>query len=239
MKWNEKLRQLIPLDEYKRVLNSDFCELEYDFLCFEEVYGTLSEIIPKDKTIIDLGCYAALQSYFFKDHQGYIGIDEVPMESSYPKPEHDRLWYARNGEELPDYYKDENLFVPRAACPNATYVVSKIQDYLTSRTEEEKKWLQQNGFAIMSYVDDREAWDLAKRYFPNIAGYYPSDYYGRNILRLGDFTCSFKPYDKTYMENLTAYLNLEALSQTKTQNHIRENISDKDKPLWEEYEFER
>lgn len=185
--WTEKLRKLIPEEEMQKVLESPFCEVDNDYLGFTEVYGNLAEIIPKDKVILDLGCYAGLQGYFFRDHKGYIGIDECPMESKYPKPEHQPFWYVSKNMPVPDscqYYNSlENFFVPRANCPNSTYVVSKIQDYIKGLTEDELKWINGNCFAIMSFVPDKEAFDMAKAVFDNFAWYYGDNLYGQDKIR--------------------------------------------------------
>lgn len=51
-----------------------------DFLCFDEFYFHLSKIIPKGRTIIDLGCCYAFQSWYFRDHKRYIGVDLLDPE---------------------------------------------------------------------------------------------------------------------------------------------------------------
>lgn len=73
--YTEELRARIPQDEYRAVIGQEFCELSYDFLGFVDIYKHLSKIIPKDKIVIDFGCYLAAQSYFFTEHKGYIGVD--------------------------------------------------------------------------------------------------------------------------------------------------------------------
>ena len=77
--YTEELQARIPQDEYRAVIGQEFCELSYDFLCFVDIYKHLSKIIPKDKIVIDFGCYLAAQSYFFTEHKGYIGVDVVDM----------------------------------------------------------------------------------------------------------------------------------------------------------------
>lgn len=79
------LYPLIPSNEYKAVMAQDMCELEYDFLGFIDVYKPLSELIPKEKVVIDFGCYLAAQSYYFAEHKGYIGVDVVAMQRFTPR----------------------------------------------------------------------------------------------------------------------------------------------------------
>lgn len=79
-----ELKTLIPQDEAIKLMAQDYCELESDFLGFVDVYKPLSEIIPKHMTIIDFGCYMAAQSYFFKDHCKYIGVDICELKRFQP-----------------------------------------------------------------------------------------------------------------------------------------------------------
>lgn len=67
--------------EVNRLFSYEKCELEYDFIAFLDSYADLKEIVPKDYTIIDLGCYQALQGHLFRDYAGYIGVDmSIPIE---------------------------------------------------------------------------------------------------------------------------------------------------------------
>jgi len=80
----KELRLLIPPEEYRAVLSQEYCELEFDFLGFVDIYKSLSEIIPKSAAVIDFGCYLAAQSYFFQAHKRYIGVDVVDMQRFTP-----------------------------------------------------------------------------------------------------------------------------------------------------------
>ena len=80
-----ELHALIPKQEYQDILSQDMCELEPDFLGFVDVYKSLSELIPKHYIIIDFGCYLAAQSYFFSEHERYIGVDVVDMRRFTPQ----------------------------------------------------------------------------------------------------------------------------------------------------------
>lgn len=51
------------------------CELEYDYLGFLENYYDLEDKIPKNFTIIDVGCYLGVQAEYFKNHKKYIGLE--------------------------------------------------------------------------------------------------------------------------------------------------------------------
>ena len=79
-----QLFKMIP----KNLLNELFenshasAELDYTFLCFEDIYLKALEVITSDTVVIDLGCAYATQSWFFKDCKKYIGIDCAGDEKS-------------------------------------------------------------------------------------------------------------------------------------------------------------
>ena len=71
----------IPKELMNKVFEYDKCEFAIDFLGFAEYYKALATIIPKGKTIIDFGCNQAVQSWYFREHKRYIGIDwAIPTE---------------------------------------------------------------------------------------------------------------------------------------------------------------
>lgn len=75
-----ELLNMIPHEEYNRIMAQENCELDNTFMGFVDIYKCLSEIIPKDKLVIDFGCYLAAQSYFFSEHVKYIGVDICELE---------------------------------------------------------------------------------------------------------------------------------------------------------------
>lgn len=73
-----ELFNIIPNEEINRIFNNSqtaSAEMDYSFMGFEDVYKSVTMFVPKGKTIIDLGCAYAPQSYYFKDYRGYIGVD--------------------------------------------------------------------------------------------------------------------------------------------------------------------
>jgi hypothetical protein len=73
-----RLCRLYP-DEINRLFAYEYCELESGFLGFLHVYAELN--IPKDFTVIDLGCCQSVQASYFGEHAAYIGVDiGVPAE---------------------------------------------------------------------------------------------------------------------------------------------------------------
>ncbi|MBR6444014.1 MAG: hypothetical protein IKS63_01130, partial [Firmicutes bacterium] len=71
----KSLRAKIPDAQYIKVMYQPYCELNPDFLGFIQQYEIVSEFLPHDWTVIDLGCNAAAQSFFFEEHKGYTGVD--------------------------------------------------------------------------------------------------------------------------------------------------------------------
>lgn len=72
-----ELYRLIPKEKIDRIFSESktaSAELDYTFLCFEDVYKAVTLFVPKNKVVIDLGCAYAFQSWYFKDYWGYIGI---------------------------------------------------------------------------------------------------------------------------------------------------------------------
>jgi len=72
-----ELYQLIPRDKLNHLFEHSTAgaELDYTFLCFEEIYKSVTTFVPKSFTIIDLGCAYATQSWYFRDYKRYIGVD--------------------------------------------------------------------------------------------------------------------------------------------------------------------
>lgn len=85
----DELLSLIPQEEKEIVFSQTMCEYDREFLGFIDEYKPLSEAVPKDKIIIDFGCYLAAQAYFFGEHRKYIGVDvETMRRFTPPNAEH-------------------------------------------------------------------------------------------------------------------------------------------------------
>lgn len=75
---NCELFNIIPRKKLDYVFKkSSTCGAECDssFLGFENIYRAVKSIVPEYKVIIDLGCCYAFQSWYFRDHKKYIGVD--------------------------------------------------------------------------------------------------------------------------------------------------------------------
>lgn len=106
------LFQKVPREKLEELFkNSDAsAELDYDFLGFEDIYREVLGIVPKDCVVLDLGCSYTVQSWYFKDHAAYIGVD-----------------YGTSHKEKPTY--KDNLAGVLQTC-NSTFYFQSIQSFV-------------------------------------------------------------------------------------------------------------
>ena len=64
------------------IIQENIGDIDFDFIGFLEQYESLSKLIPKDWTIVDLGCANGFQSLYFQKHKKYIGVD-IDTETKY------------------------------------------------------------------------------------------------------------------------------------------------------------
>ena len=119
-------------------------ELEPCFLGFTSVYRHLSMIIPLHWTVLDIGCNAAIQSYYFRYHKRYIGIDiSHPIEHRFSIGRSEHVFM--DGKE----YIDK---------------IFKTLDFLDNI---------QPLFVISNYVPDMELNELIRKKFDDCYVFYP------------------------------------------------------------------
>lgn len=53
---------------------------EYDFVGYMNLYKMVSDVVDQRAIIVDIGCYLAPQCYLFKNHLGYIGVDDCQLK---------------------------------------------------------------------------------------------------------------------------------------------------------------
>lgn len=73
--WNTLNTNPTYKHQLKHILQTKLCDISPEFLGFINAYYHLSQIIPKNRTIYDLGCAYAPQAIYFTNHTAYIGID--------------------------------------------------------------------------------------------------------------------------------------------------------------------
>lgn len=65
-----------------RVFSYEECDIDFEFIGFLHSYKDLSERLPKDFTIIDIGAAYAMQSEYFKDFKNYIAVEPSNPEEA-------------------------------------------------------------------------------------------------------------------------------------------------------------
>lgn len=82
--------------------NGASAELDFTFLGFEDIYKDVLNFAPKDKMIIDLGCGYAAQSYYFREHEKYIGVDACGNSDTVIHTENSEFYFM----SIQDFIKD-------------------------------------------------------------------------------------------------------------------------------------
>lgn len=72
---SQYLYEMIPKEEWERVERD--AEIYPDFCCFADTYYHLSQVIPKDYTVIDFGAAYNAQAYFFTKHKKFIAVNPI------------------------------------------------------------------------------------------------------------------------------------------------------------------
>jgi hypothetical protein len=142
------LKETVP-DQLKQVLKDADPDISGEFLCFCDIYAALSEIIPLHYTIVDLGCAYAPQSYYFRRHKTYIGVD---------------LDWSKGNISRPN---------ARFLFPNAHHYLMPIIEFIETYGKE---FDLDTTFAICNYVpswygDNRKA---VREFFTNVYTFYPA-----------------------------------------------------------------
>lgn len=166
--WEEKLTSSLLAkisaeypQEYQRFWErlkhpDSIIDIDQSFVGFIDIYFFLSQIIPKDRVVFDVGCAYAFQSYYFRDHLLYVGIDGGNPE--------DRL-------KLPG---TEHTF----ECVHCISDLIKIRDKFTPKDAA--------SFAICSYVPGANVNKLTQSVFDDCFTYYPrNDSASKELAKLG------------------------------------------------------
>jgi hypothetical protein len=61
--------------QLRRILEEGGGDIDGTFVGFTATYRHLAALIPLHFTVVDLGCAYAAQSYYFRRHRKYIGVD--------------------------------------------------------------------------------------------------------------------------------------------------------------------
>jgi hypothetical protein len=140
---------LIPKDDKERVMRSD-ASAEIDannHMCGGATYYNLSKMIPKDWTVIDIGCAYNPQSYLFQNHARHIAVEPEWLDSDFCF-EH---FKAQNTELL---FMTGQAFIKKEL-PKLNLDLSKT-------------------FCILNFVPSDEVNVLVRQSFRNLYVFYPA-----------------------------------------------------------------
>lgn len=89
-----------------RILEEGDGDIEPSFMGFFDAYYALSMVVPKGRTVYDLGCSHGAQAFFFRDHKGYVGVDCNNVNRRYQQTNVQHIqadlyeWIKRPGEPV-------------------------------------------------------------------------------------------------------------------------------------------
>lgn len=128
---NKYLYNIIPIAEWERV--SKEAEIYPEFSCFADTYYHLSQVIPKDYSVIDFGAAYNAQAYFFTKHKKYMAVNPYSAagDNGMFCPENCEIYRMTTGEFLKkvDYPKNKVFaicnFVPNWYGEDSINIVHK------------------------------------------------------------------------------------------------------------------
>ena len=149
----DNLMKRLTKSEIQKIFSFEYCEYEYHFLGFLENYVDLEYTIPHDFTIVDIGCYLAIQAEYFTKHNLYIGVE--PMWNIF-------------SSNMSNYFHKTS---------NSIYVQDTAKGFVTHFDEYSKKYnLHKNKmFVICSGVPNMLETNLVNKNFPYIRIAYPGE----------------------------------------------------------------
>lgn len=104
----------IPKELIDKMFKNADIDVDYTFLCFEEVYKAVTWFVPKNTIIIDFGCAYAFQSWYFKDYKKYIGVEIHGNKYSVLKLDNSEFYFMSIQEFISDFdklgYDKEEVF---------------------------------------------------------------------------------------------------------------------------------
>lgn len=147
-----ELFSLVPKEklDYLFEHSNASAELDFTFLGFEDVYRDVLNFVSRDKTIIDLGCGYAAQSYYFQDHREYIGVDACGDNDSVIHTENSEFYFM----SIQDFIKD--VFPVSGIDPKDVFAVCSYVPDATAR----KLVMETFPYCRVYYPDSISVWKL-------------------------------------------------------------------------------
>ena len=153
-----ELLKHIPREQIISVFKSPFCELDEFHLWSTIQYKEILDIVPKDKVIIDLWCWEAAQSFYFKDYKKYIWVDVMPMSYDDSIKRNYRMWSDR-------FYT-----------PNTTHYVCTAKEFMDIEFDK-LNINKEDCFVFMILVPGIQSMINILNDFPNVKLYFPYDWF--------------------------------------------------------------
>lgn len=136
------LIKAIGKNEMTKIYKYAEAELDYTFIGFLYSYADLANL-PKDFTIIDLGCFVACQGYYFRNHKNYIGVEPyMPIESRLEL--NNSIYYKMLGQqfikqELPNLIKN-GLDLNKTFCVCSYVPDTELYQYIIDTFPYHRIW---------------------------------------------------------------------------------------------------
>lgn len=145
---NKHIFSMLPKDQVERVFSQHYCDIDSSWLGFMDTYHKLSELIPKDFTVVDIGCSYNAQSFLFKGHARLISVDPDIHEYKTER------------------FKPDNCEIYNVCCGEFVKNILPTLGLDMNKT-----------FAIANYVPDwfgDDVRELVRMNFKNIYTFYPN-----------------------------------------------------------------
>ena len=167
----DKLIASVGKEKLEKVFAYPFLEIDEGFIAFIETYKKVSDTLPKNFSVIDIGCYLGVQGDYFKDFDSYIGVEpECISKLTKYVGVNDKGEPLFETEEvkISDYFLEQD---------NAFFYAVTGQEFISDilpKLYEEKVLDPEKTFCICSAVPDEKLQRLVKDTFKYFRVTYPT-----------------------------------------------------------------
>ena len=167
----DKLMASIGKEKLEKVFAYPCLEIDEGFIAFIETYKKVSDTLPKNFSVIDVGCYLGVQGDYFKDFDSYIGVEPECISkltkyvgvSDIGEP-----LFETEEVKISDYFLEQD---------NASFYAVTGQEFISDilpKLYEEKVLDPEKTFCICSAVPDEKLQRLVKDTFRYFRVTYPT-----------------------------------------------------------------
>ena len=177
-KETDKLMASVGKEKLEKVFAYPCLEIDTDFIGFIETYKKVSDTLPKDFSVIDVGCYLGIQGDYFKDFDSYIGVEPECVSrltkymgvSGIGEP-----LFETEEVKISDYFLEQD---------NASFYAVTGQEFISDilpKLYEEKVLDPEKTFCICSAVPDEQLQKMVKDNFKYFRVTYPTKVLYENL----------------------------------------------------------